>query len=321
MTALDEFSGRPVAADAVEVLEEFRAAGARSFHNFDVAQVRERYEQGCAANGLSGDSLHAVTDHRVGQFGVRVYEPRPTRGPTRVTLFFHGGGWVMGSLDTHDGLCRRLASLTGHPVVAVDYRLAPEHRYPAALEDCREALYWLLSEDAAHGLTVASVVLAGDSAGGQLAAVLANENARCAAPLPLIGQVLLYPITDLSFATPSYQRVTEGFPLVADTMRWFADLYLPEGTDRRAPELSPAFAALRPGSPPAYVVTVDNDPLADEGARYAAALAQAGTAVCFRHLSGYAHGLFTSAGRIARAGQEVEHIAAFIGECAHRGLP
>lgn len=312
MTSLDPFSGRTVAEDAATVLDEFRASGARSFHLYSVEEVRERYERGCSKSGLSGDSLFSVSDHTVGEFGVRVYEPQASRGPTSVVLFLHGGGWIMGSLDTHDGLCRRLAALTSLPVVAVDYRLAPEHPYPAAIDDSRAALNWLVSERAVHGLDVTGIVLAGDSAGGQLAALLAIENAAAGQPLPLVGQVLIYPITDLTLSTPSYQRVTEGFPLVAGTMAWFADLYLPAGTDRTDPDISPAFAKLPPGLPPAYVLTVDNDPLADEGARYASAMVQAGTEVYYRHLPGYAHGLFTSAGRIPRGEQEVEKIVEFI---------
>jgi acetyl esterase len=277
-----------------------------------VKQVRELYESACAANGLSGDPLSAVADFSVEEFQVRVYDPRTVAGPTPAVLFFHGGGWVMGSLSTHDGLCRRLASLTNLPVVAVDYRLAPEHPYPAAIDDSRTAMRWLFSAGKEHGLDVTRAVLVGDSAGGQLAAVLANENATMTDPLPVAGQVLLYPIVDLTMSSPSYQRVTDGFPLVADTIAWFAGHYLPEGVDRSAPDLSPALGRLPAGLPPTYVVTVDNDPLADEGANYAAALARAGTEVRYQHLPGYAHGLFTSAGRVPRGEQTLGQVAAFI---------
>ena len=312
MTSLDLFSGRPVAEDAAAVLEGFRASGGRSFHTYPVAEVRNLYERSCAANGLSGDSLASVSDVGVQDFGVRVYEPRISGGPTAVVLFFHGGGWVMGSLSTHDGLCRRLAALTGLPVVAVDYRLAPEHPYPAAIEDSRAALDWLFTAGDVHGLDVTSAVLVGDSAGGQLAAVLAIENAKSAHPRPVAAQVLIYPMVDLTMSAPSYARVTEGFPLVADTIAWFADQYLPDGTDRTHPDISPALAELPSGLPPAYVITVDNDPLVDEGADYAAALARAGTEVQYQHLPGYAHGLLTSAGRIQRGEQTVGDVAGFI---------
>ncbi|GAA3313346.1 alpha/beta hydrolase [Arthrobacter ramosus] len=312
MTSHDPFTGRPVAADAAGVLEGFRASGSRSFHTYTVNEVREMYERSCAANGLTGDSLSAVSDFAVDNFGVRVYAPQVLRGPTPVVLFLHGGGWVMGSLSTHDGLCRRLAALTGLPVVAVDYRLAPEHPYPAAIEDSRAALRWLFSAREVHGLEVTNAVLVGDSAGGQLAAVLAIENAENLDPLPVSAQVLIYPMVDLTMSSPSYGRVTRGFPLVADTIAWFAETYLPEGTDRTLPDVSPVFAELPAGLPPAYIITVDNDPLADEGANFAAAMARAGTEVRYQHLIGYAHGLLTSAGRINRGEQTVDEIAGFI---------
>lgn len=222
----------------------------------------------------------------------------------------------MGSLSTHDGLCRRLAAMTGLPVVAVDYRLAPEHTYPAAIEDSRAALQWLFAAKDVHGLEVTNAILVGDSAGGQLVAVLAIENESKPDPLPVSAQVLVYPMVDLTLSAPSYDRVTEGFPLVADTIAWFAEHYLPEGVDRMAPDISPAFATLPQTLPPAYVLTVDNDPLVDEGASYAASLAQAGTEVRYQHLPGYAHGLLTSAGRIPRGEQLTDEIAAFIRERA-----
>lgn len=312
MTSRDPFSGRPVAEDAAALLDGFRASGGRSFHTYPIRQVRELYERGCATNGLSGDPLPSVADFAVGEFGVRVYDPRVFRGPTPVVLFLHGGGWVMGSLSTHDGLCRRLAALTGLPVVAVDYRLAPEHPYPAAIDDSRVALQWLFAAATEHGLDVTKAVLVGDSAGGQLAAVLAIENAKRPHPLPVAAQVLIYPMVDLTMSAPSYARVTEGFPLVSDTIAWFADHYLPEGADRTLPEISPARTVPPAGLPASYVMTVDNDPLADEGASFATAMAQAGTDVHYRHLPGYAHGLLTSAGRIPRGERAVDEIAEFI---------
>ncbi|WP_284991023.1 alpha/beta hydrolase [Arthrobacter sp. efr-133-TYG-120] len=312
MTNHDPFTGRPVAEDAAAVLEGFRASGGRSFHTYTVSEVRDLYERSCAANGLIGDPLSAVSDFNVDDFGVRVYDPQVSRGPTPVVLFLHGGGWVMGSLSTHDGLCRRLAALTGLPVVAVDYRLAPEHPYPAAIEDSRAALHWLFSAREVHGLDISNAVLVGDSAGGQMAAVLAIENATNNSPVHVSAQVLIYPMVDLTMSTRSYARVGEGFPLVADTVAWFADTYLPEGTDRTLPDVSPALAQLPAGLPPAFVITVDNDPLADEGANFAAAMARAGTEVHYQHLPGYAHGLLTSAGRVQRGEQKVDEIAAFI---------
>jgi acetyl esterase len=316
VTSTDPFSGRPVAPDAAPVLEAFRASGGRSFHTYPLHKVRELYEHSCAANGLQSVPVASVADFEIDEFQVRVYDPRSSNAPTPAVLFFHGGGWVMGSLSTHDGLCRRLAALTGLPVVAVDYRLAPEHPYPAAIDDSRAALNWLFNAGQDHGLDVTNAVLVGDSAGGQLATVLAIENAAKVDPLPVSAQVLIYPMVDLTMSEPSYTRVREGFPLVADTVAWFADNYLPAGADRKATDISPALSDLPPGLPPTYIITVDNDPLVDEGATYAAALAQAGTAVRYQHLPGYAHGLLTSAGRIPRGEQTVRDITAFITEQA-----
>ncbi|MFJ4210899.1 alpha/beta hydrolase [Paenarthrobacter sp. NPDC089675] len=312
MTGSDKYSSRPVAQDAAEILEKFRQSGGVPFHAYPVERVRELYESSCATNGLAGEELSSVSDFEIEEFRVRVYRPKATAEPGPALLFLHGGGWVMGSLATHDGLCRRLAFLTDLPVVAVDYRLAPEHPYPAAINDSRAALRWLLEASNGHQLNVTGVVLIGDSAGGQLAAVLANENASAQNPLPVAAQVLIYPMVDLTMASQSYSRVREGFPLVADTIAWFADHYLPGNVDRSSPEISPGQGQLPLGLPKTLIITVDNDPLVDEGAEYAAALAKAGTEVQYMHLPGYAHGLFTSAGRVSRGEKTITQIAEFI---------
>lgn len=312
MTEIDQYSSRPVAQDAAGMLAKFRESGGVPFHAYPVEHVRELYQSSCAANGLVGEELASVSDFEVEEFRVRVYRPKSPTPPGPVLLFFHGGGWVMGSLATHEGLCRRLAFLTELPVVAVDYRLAPEHPYPAAINDSRAALRWLFEPSSAHQLEVTEAVLIGDSAGGQLAAVLANENARTKNPLPVAAQVLIYPMVDLTMESPSYSRVREGFPVVADTIAWFADHYLPGNIDRSAPEISPAMGQPPAGLPSTLVITVDNDPLVDEGAEYAASLAKVGTEVQYLHLPGYAHGLFTSAGKISQGEKTIAQIAEFI---------
>lgn len=316
----DEFSGRPVAVDAWPPLQRFRQSGARSFHEFPVTEVREMYVASTAAAGLHEDDPPEHADFEVESFRVRVYDPRPkeNRGnPTTAVQFMHGGGWLMGDLETHHSTGRRLAVLTGIPVIAVDYRLAPEHRYPAAVDDCRAAARWLVEREDVHGLSVSSLVFLGDSAGGQLAAILTNETVA-ENGIPVAAQVLLYPITDLTDDNmergSSYRRISAGFPMVADTMRWFADTYVDRGDIRRSPDLSPLLADLPGGLPPSFVITVDNDPLADEGGSYAAALAAAGAPVRYEHLVGYAHGLFTSAGLIPAGEHYLGEVAAFIGE-------
>lgn len=301
----------PLAEDAVGPIDAFRAAGSHSFHEFSVDEVRPSYIASCAKNGLPPVEMYRVEDFAVEDFSVRLYQPTQQQTKT-VILFMHGGGWVFGNADTHDGLCRALAAGTGHTVVAVDYRLAPEHRYPAAHKDCRAAYAWISNKDAGHGLIAEQVVLAGDSAGGQLVAVLAQENTPATVNLPIKAQILLYPITDLRMNTASYDRVTHGYPLVADTMRWFVKNYVGPERDLTDPALSPALGEVSADQAPAFIVTVGHDPLADEGIAYAQKLACAGVNVTHHHLAGYAHGLFSSAGIIEQGKRQVEKACAFI---------
>lgn len=313
----DEFSGFPVADDAYPQLKAFRDAGAHSFHNFSVEQVREMYVSSCEAAPLHEEREPAQTDFELEGYTVRLYDPRPESEHGQVgpaILFLHGGGWIMGNLRTHHYAARRIATRTGFPVLAVDYRLAPEHPYPAAIDDSRAALRWFLDGKNAHGMQVSSISLIGDSAGGQLAAVLANEFAGN--DIVLDSQVLIYPVTDLTEeninSSESYQRITEGFPLVADTMVWFADNYVERGSIRRNADLSPQYADLPERLPATYIITLDNDPLAAEGTRYAEKLRASGVKVVHDHLEGYAHGLFTSAGRIPTGESYLNKAADFI---------
>ena len=193
-------------------------------------------------------------------------------------LFLHGGGWVLGSLESHDGICRRIAWGTGACVLAVDYRLAPEHPFPAALEDSAAALRWLAAEAGRLGIDPARLAVGGDSAGGNLAAVLALMGRDGA--VPRVGyQVLLYPVTDLRMGSESHRRVTEGVPLTATAMRYFADHYVPRETDRLDWRASPLLAPSLAGAPPALVLTVGHDPLAAEGRAYAERLEAEGVPV------------------------------------------
>ncbi|MDY3049377.1 MAG: alpha/beta hydrolase [Rothia sp. (in: high G+C Gram-positive bacteria)] len=303
----------PLAPEAAQLIQAFREAGSPSFHTLDLGTARKNYRASCAKNGIAAQQLAQVQDFNLGPFSVRLYQPGQAGGPAPVILFFHGGCWGIGDLDTHDGLCRALAAESGLALVAVDYRLAPEYRYPTAHEDCRLALKWLVGSQE-HGLEVSGLVLAGDSAGGQLAAVLAQENSQGQAGLPILAQVLLYPVLDLTMSTDSYRRVTEGYPLVAATMEHFTRAYVPAGVDLASAALSPGLAPLPEGLAPTYLVTVGHDPLADEGLAYGARLARAGVEVVSHHLPGYAHGLFTSAGILAAGQEEVRAAARFIRE-------
>ncbi len=203
--------------------------------------------------------------------------------PVPVVLYAHGGGWVMGSVDTHDGLCRHLAAASGWAVLSVDYRLAPEYPYPAAVDDMARALNWLRGPGAArHGLDPGRMAVAGDSAGGHLAAVTARR-ARDAG-IPLMGQILICPVIDPAADYPALDE----YGLDRDEMRFFWDAFAPPGVDRTQPDLDPLRADLT-GLAPALVITAELDLLSAEGERYAARLLAAGVPVTAARYQGLIH--------------------------------
>jgi len=207
---------------------------------------------------------------------------------------------VIGSLDSHDRLCRRLANGAGICVVAVDYRLAPEHPFPAALDDAAAALAWVAQQAQALRIDGQRIAVGGDSAGGNLAAALALM-ARDGTVPPLVHQMLLYPALDLTASSDSYRRITSGVPLSATTMAYFIDHYTPDAEDRLDWRASPLRAASLAGVAPALILTVAHDPLCDEGQAYARRLDQAGVRVAHIHCNDQMHGVL-SQGRMVAAG-------------------
>jgi acetyl esterase len=239
----------------------------------------------------------SVSDETVaGRIPVRVYRPA-VAGSVPTVVFFHGGGWVIGDLDTHEGACRLLCNDVGAVVVSVDYRRAPEHRFPAALEDSYAALSWVAEHIADFGADATRLAVAGDSAGGNLAAACALQ-ARDAG-LPLAAQALAYPAVDLLGDYPSRTENADGYFVSLDDLRWFAEQYLGmTEADPRAleiavdPRISPLRAATLEGLAPAVVLTGEFDPLRDEGNAYARALEKAGVRVEHREAPGLIHGFF-----------------------------
>lgn len=240
-----------------------------------------------------------------GEIPLRIYLPE-VDAPLPVLVYFHGGGWVLGDLDTHDPLCRALANAAACIVVAVGYRLAPEHKFPAAVDDALAATYWVASNIAQSGGNPNTLAVGGDSAGGTLATVVAR---RCAQEgrARLVHQGLIYPVTDLTcFDTASYREFASGYLLTKAEMAWFRSLYLNDIKEAAHPDASPNQASDLRGLPPTLILTAEFDPLRDEGEAYAQQLAQAGVAVrCVRY-DGMVHGFITMANVIDRARDAIE---------------
>ncbi len=255
------------------------------------AQARDNMRARTAGLGPVED-VARVADHRVpvagGDIAVRCYTPAGT-GPFPALVFFHGGGWVIGDIETHDGICRSLANAAGCVVASVDYRLAPEHRYPVAVEDAFAATRWVAAEGARLGVDPRRIAVGGDSAGGNLAAAV-SLMARDRGGPALKLQVLVYPVTDHSYDTASYRDLAEGYMLTRAGMQWFWNHYLGPDGDGRQPYASPLQAPKLDGLPPALVMTAEYDPLRDEGEAYADRLRRAGVPVTVTRYPGLVHG-------------------------------
>lgn len=306
--------------DVAAFLAAVRASGRPAFETLSVADARAFYRGGRDTLNLPSVEIGDVSDEcfggRGGPVGLRHYRPaRSLVGAQPAILFYHGGGWVIGDLDTHDSICRHLVAATGLQLIAVDYRLAPEHRFPAAVEDSIDAHAILIDRAAEWGIDPQRIVLMGDSAGGGLSLVVALHARDMCLPLP-VAQALFYPVTDLRGRTESYARVRD-VPITARTMAWFAGHYLqhPEqaGDWRTSPLLATTLASL----PPTFIAICGEDPLYDEGKALAARLYRGGNIVELRDLPGQLHGYLTLGRKLAEAERSIAAASAFV--CAHLG--
>jgi len=237
--------------------------------------------------------------------------------PQPAVIFFHGGGWVIGDLESHDQVCRALANATSCILIAVDYRLAPEHKFPAAAEDAIAATQWIASNAGRLGIDATRLAVGGDSAGGNLAAVVAIA-ARDQGGPRILSQFLVYPAADMSVDWPSAERHAEQLPLTRAAMNWFIAHYLRSAADKADWRASPLRAESLKGLPPALIVTAGFDPLCDEGQAYAKALVAAGVPVVHELFAGQIHG-FLSMGRIVADSQRLIEMAAAALKCAFAG--
>jgi acetyl esterase len=226
-------------------------------------------------------------------------------------VFFHGGGWVIGDLDTHDVVCRKLADEGQLIVISIDYRRAPEHKFPAAVDDAIAATAWIAAHAKELGIDATRLLVGGDSAGGNLATVAAIA-ARDGNGPAISGQVLIYPATDFTMAHPSHSEPETSILLTHSVIRWFRDHYLNGTADIHDWRASPALAKTLVGLPPAYVLTAGADPLRDEGDDYARRLTQAGVAVTHRTFPGQFHGFFTMGKLLQQANIAASEIGAWL---------
>ena len=270
------------------------ASAAPPLGSLPPAAMRDSYA--AARRALAGpvQEVAAVEDLTIagpgGPLPLRLYRGSVTDGPSPCLLFLHGGGWVLGGLDTHDAICRHLATGSNGAVLSVDYRLAPEHPFPAAVEDGMAALHWLAGQAGALGLDSTRLAVGGDSAGGNLAAVLALMGRDGTVPRTVF-QLLFYPVTDMRMTGESYAANTAGVPLTADAMGYFIGHYVPDTADRTDWRASPLLAPDLSGAPPAFLLTCGHDPLCSEGQAYAAWLDAHGVPVITVHLPDQAHGI------------------------------
>ena len=291
------------------LLGEMAKSGAKPLAEMTAPEARE-FVSGLRQLYGPGPDMARVEDARVrssgGSFPVRVIVPdAPLDG---VIVYYHGGGWVIGSLDDFEALGRHLADRTNCAVVLVDYRLAPEYRYPTAVDDAWAALLWVdahIDEVAGRRLPL---VVAGDSAGGNLAAVVAQRTVAHDGPL-LALQVLVYPVTDADLDTTSYADPANQLMLTRESMVWFWDQYAPDVLSRNHSNASPLRAPTLVGLPPAVVVTAEHDVLRDEGELYATRLLKSGVAVEHRRFEGQMHGFFTMVNVLPGAAAAMDYVA------------
>ena len=281
----------PQAASLLKLLQDNQVP---PVHTQTVEAARAAYRDRRTFSQPEPPPIGRVTDHQVlgsgGRFSVREYQPDLHRdAPVPALVYFHGGGWTIGDLDTHDVLCRSLSAQTGMVVVAVDYRMGPEHRFPTAYLDCLAAFKWVCLQAAKMGVDPSRIAVGGDSAGGNLAAAVCiglREEVHQPA-----YQLLIYPATHMAPVTPSHQSNAQGYLLTRDSIEWFVGHYLSKPSDAQDWRASPLLATSHANLPPALVLTAGFDPLRDEGLQYADALSNAGVKcqyVCFeRQIHGF----------------------------------
>jgi len=303
----DLVDGRRLDPDTAAMLALDELAGQTALEGRAPARVRRamhaqiRAVDGPVPDRPRRESLSMKTARAA--LAARLYVPDSAPRPAPAVVYFHGGGWVVCDLDTHDGLCARIAEGGQCRVISVDYRLAPEHRFPTAVEDACEAVAWVRENAERLGVDPSRIAVAGDSAGGNLSAVVALRMKDV-----LAWQVLLYPAVDATRSLPSHASMGERYFLSQQNIDWYLGHYLRDDTDLRHPDLSPLFAEDLAGAPPALVLTAGFDPLRDEGKAYADRLREAGVEVEYREHASLIHGFALMNDAIPAAARAIEEL-------------
>jgi acetyl esterase/lipase len=293
------------------LLDERASWGLPPVHQVTPEVARENTLARLRLSPVAIEPVDRVEDRAIpgpgGEIPIRIYAPRAT-GPLAVLVYFHGGGWVVGNLDSHDVICRDLANQAGCMVISVDYRRAPEHKFPTPLEDCFAATAWAAANVDQIGGDPMCLAVCGDSAGGNLAAAVALM-ARDRGGPELCYQLLIYPVTNRDFETASYHENASGYGMVREDMMWYWQHYLRSDEDARNPYAAPLLATDVRDLPPALVITAGYDVLRDEGERYAQHLREAGVEVELAQYPTMIHGFFGMAPWVDEAKRAVEHAA------------
>lgn len=314
--------GTPIVVDGQELdaevqfaLAMLRVTGQRSLDRLSPAEAREELRRSARVFAGTPIPMARIEPDGIptpfGSIPVRLYVPRGSDRRRPLVVYYHGGGWVVGGLDTHDTTCRFLAQEIDAAVLAVDYRLAPEARFPAAVDDAFAAFEWAARAATALGCDPERIAVAGDSAGGNLAAVVALLTTTSGGPRAA-AQLLIYPVTDLSTKHPSYRTFSTGFFLTEAEMDWYRGHYLPNEAAARDPRASPLLAPDLRDAPPAVVVTAGFDVLRDEGEAYVRRLREAGVAVEHRRVAGQIHGFANATGVSPVAREAMREVAGVV---------
>jgi acetyl esterase/lipase len=286
----------PFDPDCAAFVARLRELNPPRYETLTPLQAREAMAAARQAAALVPPAIAEIRDVMAetsgGSLRARLYRPAIDAELRPTLVFFHGGGWVLGDLDSHDILCRRLAISGMANVIAFDYRLAPESKFPAAFNDAITAVKWVLDNASAMGLDSDRIGVGGDSAGANLAAAVAHQF-RDDAVQKIAFQLLIYPAVEMAFSYPSHGLDEPGLPVLGSTMVWFRDCYLNSGDEQKDWRASPLLAGNFGNLPPSYILTAGFDPLADEGTAYVAKLSKAGVPVFHRHFPGQIHGFLT----------------------------